>query len=502
MAFITLSGTLLDPNGDLAVGDQIRFTHKSTTGETVESAVSLITISPTGTYSLPLQYGLVLVEYKDVRTQQFKNLGVATVNGANPATSIPELLNALVPVSSAELIEFQAILADCVTAQNAAAASAAAALVSENAAAASAATIDLINDLSQAYIFETVANYQASTIVFPDGKTIHLNDRDANFTVVAGVAGADDTRIIANTANSQSISINENFNIISPSMLGLANQEEVRNYFDSLGEQGYVFDNFGRTQLINSADEESGVLDVSNFAGQALGNVPLGVLFHHYTDGRLCQMDNVGSGTILTLKNAQNSTRRPDKAANYVGDGSYLSLQVYDNTSMQSEQLFFINNLSNFVWTGAENTGKLLQAKADDGFWAFESRAIAPHANLYNFRNNFNTVLEIKNDVGFTRALLESGANQTNGLEIKSNAGSLVLGSASGTVKFKNTVKAEAGNLILQGANTGDVVHNASPVSLPIYTTVNLPVLDSSVRALAWDSTAGQMVTWTGATWV
>jgi hypothetical protein len=120
MAFITLSGTLLDPNGDLAVGDQIRFTHKSTTGETVESAVSLITINPAGTYSLPLQYGLVLVEYKDVRKQQFKNLGVATVNQDNPATSIPELLNALVPVSSAELIEFQAILADCVAAQTAA----------------------------------------------------------------------------------------------------------------------------------------------------------------------------------------------------------------------------------------------------------------------------------------------------------------------------------------------------------------------------------------------
>ena len=120
MAFITLSGTLLDPNGDLAVGDQIRFTHKSTTGETVQSAVSIITVNPAGTYSLPLQYGLVLVEYKDVRTQQFKNLGVATVNGSNPATSIPELLNALVPVSSAELIEFQAILADCVAAQTAA----------------------------------------------------------------------------------------------------------------------------------------------------------------------------------------------------------------------------------------------------------------------------------------------------------------------------------------------------------------------------------------------
>jgi hypothetical protein len=125
MANITLTGTLLDPNSDLAVGDEIRFTHNSTTGQTVKGAVSLVAIGPTGTYSVPLQYGLVLVEYKDVRSTQFKNLGIATVNATNTATSIPELLNALVPVSSAELIEFQAILADAVTAKNAAEAAAA-----------------------------------------------------------------------------------------------------------------------------------------------------------------------------------------------------------------------------------------------------------------------------------------------------------------------------------------------------------------------------------------
>lgn len=117
MAHITLSGTLLDPNGDNAVGDKIRFTHKSTTGETVQSAVSVLTIPPDGTYSINLEYGLVLVEYKDITSAQFKNRGVATVNSDNPATSIPELLNAVVPVSSAELIEFQAILADCVAAK-------------------------------------------------------------------------------------------------------------------------------------------------------------------------------------------------------------------------------------------------------------------------------------------------------------------------------------------------------------------------------------------------
>ena len=120
MAFITLAGKIRDPNSDLSIGDQIRFTQQSTTGETLPGAVSVITISVLGTYSVNLQYGLVLVEYRSAKNPNFRSLGIKTVNSNNPATSIPELLNALVPVSSAELIEFQAILADAVTAKNAA----------------------------------------------------------------------------------------------------------------------------------------------------------------------------------------------------------------------------------------------------------------------------------------------------------------------------------------------------------------------------------------------
>ena len=193
MANITLAGTLRDPNGDLAVGDKIRFTHKSTTGETVKSASSILTIDPTGVYSVDLEYGLILVEYKDARNSQFKNLGVATVNGTNPATTIPELLNALVPVSSAELIEFQAILADCVAAKDAAEAA--------------AATLDLINDLSQAYIFDTVALFKASSIEFPDGKTIHLSDRGADFIKSSAVGLGNDANIIDNTAATASVKL-------------------------------------------------------------------------------------------------------------------------------------------------------------------------------------------------------------------------------------------------------------------------------------------------------
>jgi hypothetical protein len=213
MAHITLAGVLLDPTGEFSVGDKVRFTHQSTTGNTMKSAVSVLKVPPNGVYSINLEYGLVLVEYNDYRLGQYRNLGIATVNATNTAISIPELLNALVPVSSAELIQFQAIQSNCVTAQNAATASASAALVSQNAAAASAATLDLINDLSQAYIFDTVAAYQASTIVFPVGKTIHLNDRQADFTVITGTTSNDG--VIVSTEVNQSIELLDDIGLVN-----------------------------------------------------------------------------------------------------------------------------------------------------------------------------------------------------------------------------------------------------------------------------------------------
>ena len=97
MAFITLQGTLLDPNGSLSIGDELRFTHKSTTGSTLKSAVTLMKLTTLGNYYIDLQYGLVLVEYKDVKNNQFENLGVVTVNQDSAATTLPELLNAIVP---------------------------------------------------------------------------------------------------------------------------------------------------------------------------------------------------------------------------------------------------------------------------------------------------------------------------------------------------------------------------------------------------------------------
>ena len=112
MAHITLSGVLLDPTGEFSVGDRVRFTHRTSTGDTVKTAQSMLTIPPDGSYNIDLEYGEVLVEYSDYRKPDFKNVGVVIVNQDSTATSIPELLNAVVPPTDAQLLEFQSILGD------------------------------------------------------------------------------------------------------------------------------------------------------------------------------------------------------------------------------------------------------------------------------------------------------------------------------------------------------------------------------------------------------
>jgi len=118
MASILLSGVLKRPNGDLAVGDQIKFEHKSSTGDTVQTAECFVTIPPDGQYSVSIEYGIVNISYKAVTDEVFTNLGKVTVNQDNPATSIPELLRATVPQTNQEMLEFQTVLANCIDAQN------------------------------------------------------------------------------------------------------------------------------------------------------------------------------------------------------------------------------------------------------------------------------------------------------------------------------------------------------------------------------------------------
>jgi lysophospholipase L1-like esterase len=110
MASINLSGILRDSLGEIDVGALIRFTHVTTTGEVLATTEAEYIIPPDGTYSIDVQYGQVRVDYTTRFTENF--VAIVIVNGDSTATNLPDLLNAAVPPTDAQLLQFQGILAD------------------------------------------------------------------------------------------------------------------------------------------------------------------------------------------------------------------------------------------------------------------------------------------------------------------------------------------------------------------------------------------------------
>ena len=125
MAFVNLSGILTNSIGGIDVGATLKMTHLSTTGDTLSSTITELIIPPNGAYDIDLNFGIVRFDYTTEFTQVF--LATTTINGDTTATTITELLNSVVPPTNAQLLLFQDILADAVTAETNAAASAASA---------------------------------------------------------------------------------------------------------------------------------------------------------------------------------------------------------------------------------------------------------------------------------------------------------------------------------------------------------------------------------------
>jgi lysophospholipase L1-like esterase len=122
MANITLAGILKDSIGQIDVGAIVTFTHLTTTGETIKGTSNNLVVAPDGAYSINLQYGQIRIDYTTRFTERF--VAIVVVNSDSTATNLPDLLNAAVPPTNAQLLQFQAILADAVTAKNAAEAAA------------------------------------------------------------------------------------------------------------------------------------------------------------------------------------------------------------------------------------------------------------------------------------------------------------------------------------------------------------------------------------------
>ncbi len=257
--------------------------------------------------------------------------------------------------------------------------------------------------------------------------------------------------------------------------LGLNTAEELRQSMsDSDTPLRYEY---GSRSLINGSSATKGVFEMANFAGQTnYGNEPIGFPLHHYTDGRAVQIDNVGEGNdIVILKNAQNATRRPDKAADFVGNGNFVALEAHNDELDHSERYFFISALAEFVWTGIKGAAVLWQNKVEDGTAAFRKKTTHKHSILSDFVNGLaGAVYRFKNDVGFTRLAIEVDASQTNGLLIETKAGNVALKPAGGKVEVGGVIQAMSGNTELS-APANKMVETKTPLKIRPYSTAALP---------------------------
>lgn len=181
-----------------------------------------------------------------------------------------------------------------------------------------------------------------------------------------------------------------------------------------------------RAEVINTATDTKGALDVANFAGQGNANAPIGFVYHHYTDGGVYQIDNVGeANTILTLKNAQNPNRRPDKPADFVGSGKFLALHEHDASAGYSKEMFYISKIGEFIWTGVKGIATLIQNKVDNATFAFRLKVNNAHAYVLSIANGANEMLNINNSVNKTRVDIISPPSQTNGMFLETKAGNM-----------------------------------------------------------------------------
>ena len=109
MASIHLQGTLVDTLGEIDVGAIMTWTHLTATGETIPTTKVDLIIPPNGFYSIDVEYGQIRIDYTTRFTERF--IATVIVNQDSTATTIPELLNAAVPVTDPVILEMQTILA-------------------------------------------------------------------------------------------------------------------------------------------------------------------------------------------------------------------------------------------------------------------------------------------------------------------------------------------------------------------------------------------------------
>lgn len=234
-------------------------------------------------------------------------------------------------------------------------------------------------------------------------------------------------------------------------------------------------------KAINTNDSVIGTFDFANFAGQGKPNATIGGAIHHYTDGIGVQIDNVGeNNTIMVLKNANNPSRRPDKAPDFIGNGSFISCVEHNPTPSQpSKRLFLVNKKGDLYWLDREEPVSLVTSKISNSNASFEINSTNKNVQLLRLRNGGRTDLLIGNN-GTCDLITGDGAD---GLKLETAKGGIELKPVNEEVTIRGNLKSYGLNKVRQQVQTIDVVDSSNVF---INTKAGEMIFDSVSNAPKW----------------
>ena len=437
MASVNLTGTLTNPEGEPDEGAIVKFTLLTTTGNTVSSSKSQLEVPQDGLYDIDIVYGNLRVDYinEDGST---RFVAIVTVNGDTVATSLPELLNAAVPPTNAQLLEFQGILADAVTAQVAAEAA-------ETGAVAAKDTAIAVSTLSQ----KSTLSVSTQTQVKPsrvawgiDSITAGTPDSAAKY--VGGFLGikSSEYATFAPLADGSLFNVSSGINYIE-------NQASRADFPKTHSLHGFgVYTESGVSETIRA---------FLNLGGGVLGD------FH---TARIFYLQQPSGGTFDVRQYSSDGTSAPAQSVDTSGVLGLASIDVTKNAATRQPFMDFLNINGDVALLGI--------------FWMSGSNDITDH--------KFNLILAEGGTPASDWALLDS-TTQTKwftDLDIQTyiyNGGTNDRYTRTGA-----EVKADAATLLSAISASGTEIGILIPTQTFDYATTNSPEIAESLRDLAFDS--------------
>ncbi|MEK5360742.1 hypothetical protein ACPOM7_19040 [Peribacillus castrilensis] len=255
-----------------------------------------------------------------------------------------------------------------------------------------------------------------------------------------------------------------------------------------------------KINVLNERTGDISAVDIANFSGQGLPRTeaPIGFVFHHYTDGEMMRLDNVGDSPVLTLKNARNDSRRNDKPVGYVGNGNFLECRKQHDTGTYN--LFTVGNDGDLRWfdNGGSSKVKLYNLKTPiANEYAFELVPYNANTKLLNLMsaNNVSALLisiDGSNYVQVTTTSNNAGIKYTptGNFWVKPTNGSVLL--EADTFVRKNSV-----NYKVQTARSGTTANRPTDYIVGesyFDTTLGKPIWCKTVAPVVWVDAMGATV--------